>query len=1518
MKFILSKKAKLVGGIVLASIIICSGAIFGLAKTGVIHIKMLANENLTAFYVEPQYPSGDDMPVNTIVNVALPGQSGLPATATLQQSGIDGTGTKLTKNLATFSLLSNTTYNFSVVCPGSASSNVFSYNTGNSLGHNFFTPLTFIPDCNGGGGSSNGTYSLQGYILSGGQKIAGAYIALDGSNTVHATSDANGYYKLDNIPFGDYTLLSQQTFSFSAIGYDPKINQHFQGDLMINPNSITAGSTTSVNVSLNVSQARYQVTGNILDPSGHLISGSNQATIKILDKTNQAAPATVAETKTLASGTVDGKNYITPEFRRPNLNNLYIQISHPNYETIEKNLLSDNIVSSHRISGTIDLAILKDIRFEFERLSQTTSLDIMGKITENGTTAVGNIAMFVYTWGNNQNPTMTSADKFTTIHGEETNYNGVAPKNLAIPGNESIVLQIKFYVPDGYYYDKNNNGQLDQGDSTQGQDVYIDIDKSKIHLPQNAGENSYYFLDPIVLRKPSQISVVGDIYQLVDNVKKPFFGINAEINTGVQNKSAISVADYNWPTSGTPKIGNISFDNIWLGPNGASIHFSTSSALDSAKDSLYFDSDITITSAMVTTYSSQQIIRFSLLVQDKNSLVLLITENDQPVPGATVTLSDSTCPEFRPMTIKSNSLGLAVAQNSTITRYLNREIDNCTYNLELKIRKTGYYTRYSFIEYPVGRQYEIDITKINNTGQNSIKTRVVDNSNKPYLGAKVNISKTSAPDKILATKYTDAEGYVQFNNYASGQYLVTAHSDKGLSRGGSFRQFVHDGNSTEVKLFLSLVSTGVIYPTCIDNVTLQPLKDARVTLRDSTEKEVETKSTKANGGTYFIVEVATKYTLQCVYQNHSHTPLAFTTPSLYTDFDKPGFNNQFILATGTDSWPEITKIIVTVKDAKTGQPIQGAKVNYYADDSWSGAQQCQDLEFVSVTDGAGQTALMDNFSPRADAAADQKCSLTKRLFREGEKVKLRFTHSNYKEYVSYQTVYRGVNPWTTEMTVFLRLDGEDNSNGQIEIYDDSWPDSETQAENLYKRIEIYKKDQLGSWQLQKVGVDGLDTVKNESIEVDYYYGVFLPKADGIYKAIDPVRGISTEEANWHAGEWKELHFSVKDQICDASRMTLKTYSSGATWAISGVNYYNDHKDLFPDLDRALVWMQSLSMKIEPLIVAVIPLGDFNAYAEGEKYDCLGLTGAHVIVITQEYIDTYFRLNRPDILKYTLAHEYGHQVYMNGISPSFKSKWDQLYTDINKCADKNCVWQTMLDSNMELDPTNNGGHPWDNANEMFATFYKAYYLQHEQIYGKITALPNLSNCQNILAYVWQLFSENMGKVYSNDSRFFNPVGGSVSQGKYTFTQITNGSWRNQKFNNLRIDQQANVLYSRFIAPTVGGARNAIQSAINKVNALISNILSNGGASQQSGTVYGRVVTTSGAPVDKAIVQIGPRFSLTGTTGYFTMPNVPSGTDDVMKIVNGKTNTTLTPTSTSPKTVQVATGSTTTVTLIVKNN
>jgi len=294
----MDKRTKLILGIVLGAIILFSGALFCLAKYGVIHIKYLAD------------------PLYGRVEITLdPSNTGGGINLYQNGNSVSAAGS-FSSNVYTIPSLAYGSYTYKFGMPGPNGqpcigpiANLSHYSSSTAITYTKFT-------CDGNGGGETQLYwILNGTVKSAGVAVSGATVSVGGKT---ATTSTTGTYTISQIPIpmingiNDVNSLKNQTISVSKTGYtslSPKVSDIFPGI-----SSSTQFSTTSphnYNPSLTANggggdnppvfdQTKFSLLGTITDKNGNLIDG---VTVTVSCINSDQVPGVACGSTTSWSGT---------------------------------------------------------------------------------------------------------------------------------------------------------------------------------------------------------------------------------------------------------------------------------------------------------------------------------------------------------------------------------------------------------------------------------------------------------------------------------------------------------------------------------------------------------------------------------------------------------------------------------------------------------------------------------------------------------------------------------------------------------------------------------------------------------------------------------------------------------------------------------------------------------------------------------------------------------------------------------------------------------------------------------------------------------------------------------------------------------------------------------------------------------------------------------------------------------------------------------------------------------------
>jgi len=338
--------------------------------------------------------------------------------------------------------------------------------------------------------------------------------------------------------------------------------------------------------------------------------------------------------------------------------------------------------------------------------------------------------------------------------------------------------------------------------------------------------------------------------------------------------------------------------------------------------------------------------------------------------------------------------------------------------------------------------------------------------------------------------------------------------------------------------------------------------------------------------------------------------------------------------------------------------------------------------------------------------------------------------------------------------------------------------------------------------------------------------------------------------------------------------------------------YQNNKSFFDELALKIRQLKNRSINF-PLIINWDNFLFANAGAiETLSLKCLGMEDVYSMHFSYSLLNWFLNQGLDEQVMAIIAHEYGHLTHaqLNLDNPNFIKLWEKLFQNISSSSFKDCVWEAILDSNVALLPHRYAGHPWDNDGEMFASFFAAYFTNHERLHGIIKYhTQNGSSCQNTLSYMWQLFAEKVGQVYADDHLVFEPVGGKLGNANYTFSQIGQGNWMKEKYNKMGLVGKSIVQFSRIIGPFITQlSPENLRAKVGQLNDWTDRLLRRLGLWRNTGTLRGKLVDQNGESLAGFLIQIDAKTAITDSDGKFRMGRILEGSQKIIKIQKTKSN------------------------------
>lgn len=705
-------------------------------------------------------------------------------------------------------------------------------------------------------------------------------------------------------------------------------------------------------------------------------------------------------------------------------------------------------------------------------------------------------------------------------------------------------------------------------------------------------------------------------------------------------------------------------------------------------------------------------------------------------------------------------------------------------DLRVKASFSGYYTK---IE-PVARP-DVQTIKLENysssTGQ--IKVNVYKNSlssQSPLQNAKVSL-RYDSNNATIATKNTNADGSVIFTrgtDYSVGaliskRVILSAFlQDYFDGEGGAFSSnsyiSVLGNNHYEVNLYLTELST---LPKLEERIRVQfkntnyPVESANVKFESGSLQFND--KTANNGYTNpksFWVGRAYKITISRDFTDppaHRELTKEVTFPSnwfLLSDQEQENFrqaNLRFYFDEITTS--QAAKITFKVVDNKN-KPISNAKVGFRPKWLYVTGEYVPEY-YVGYSNALGEIIFKDGFKFRGSF----ENNITTGSLTDPES---NSTFTNGEDFV-YQA----------EKTGYERAGGKANLNivdGKATVTIKLYPDPQTTSPGTtISRIKVYVDPslELMSTRLQKKNGTAWQNVspRSSTSATNDRTIYFYPEVAGTYRAVNGSR--TSGEKDYTLTNSPMLSIDKLQNLCGATDM-IYSNQGDVTIVFENQAMQKEFSSLVPDLVATYNRLANQSKRSKPLVIFIGNLGGkINAYAHREKISCpaAGVQEAWEIDLLAEFLRYMTNLGSKDTINKVLAHEYGHIVQFDLFSGSsfFARQWTMIFNDLNRNYYGPLVFDMMTDGNAMMAPNQFGGHPWDNERELFASFFASYFMAHDRFDGIIRYHAS-GAAQNIMEYMWQLFSENVGKVYANDNKIYHPIGGKIG----THGEIRSGAWK----------------------------------------------------------------------------------------------------------------------------------------------
>jgi hypothetical protein len=815
--------------------------------------------------------------------------------------------------------------------------------------------------------------------------------------------------------------------------------------------------------------------------------------------------------------------------------------------------------------------------------------------------------------------------------------------------------------------------------------------------------------------------------------------------------------------------------------------------------------------------------------------------------------------------------------------YSAKIIDYCTSKLSSKkpnviVSASGYTTIIQGVSICDTHSAQFSLVKKDDSHDTKIKGKVVDNSDsnsEPVKDAKVSLFKNPPVGTPFRFVTTDANGYFEFNNLSAGEYNLSAFHIDYVDTPSNW-QVVNLKAGDEVFVVLEIEKITKNEPVAnfavevLRSVTLEPIQGITVKLSGEKIKEVITKTTEKDGYAPFLgIAVGQNAKVQVgKTQDGKFIPLAEKTvnlPQNWNNLDNQTITkilNQFvfIIDDGGRQGRVEAKIKFLVQDEKNSSPLEGAAINIEVADL--------DFNFAATTNNQGIALFPDNFQftdPEGEVGsypAEIIRQIKNFKIYTGEFISVKVIKNGYEEYSSTLEIKNQDETKTIKLTPkkpVLRIIIENYS-----LYNSSYSASKLSLEK--REVNSYTKTS--------------DRGNRES-ETSIIYDNLKP---GYYR-VAYTDNLPSETVYFNGKKDAEIRYS----FCNPDSK-LEKIGDDLYYLLSddeAKSLYQANSSFFNLLAGDIIRLKNQSQNLRPLIIEIGAGGKINGAAilTGFSGGCLQIEDPYVIQLTNEYVIWAIGEHRTDDIIFTIYHEYGHLDYtfeLSNANPHFFSEWQWIWSELDNSPDRalsDCVFQAIKDGNVNLSPDPGSGHPADDDNEMFASFFAAYFNYHERLHGIIRYhVKENSSCQNLLKYMWQLFSEDVGKVYDNDDQIFDPVGGKIGNSTYNWDQILSGKWINSNYQKLSYLEKAYIQFERTIGPVIGKAVDSLKNAVQAFNNWLDRLLNSLGITDV-GNLSGTLKNADNQVLTNTVIMIGPRAAMTDGTGRFTANRIPAGSQPI---------------------------------------
>jgi len=919
-------------------------------------------------------------------------------------------------------------------------------------------------------------------------------------------------------------------------------------------------------------------------------------------------------------------------------------------------------------------------------------------------------------------------------------------------------------------------------------------------------------------------------------------------------------------------------------------------------------------------------------------------ESGAKIESATVTLSRRECDGTLPFTRWTDANGIAT-YNEPETSVMFFAYTRCIWPLQISVSKAGYtariltipsfkrdsdsmYATYIGLDGKVKYRYYKVVLKGEPAGASgfNISGRVVDDEDKPIESARVHYCPKSAFCSVSEEKKTttDANGNYSFRLETTNllrdnpTYVIWAqkegysaleksmlHGDLTIDVGGKavlvndlilgkysypelekefglwvVDQSTHLGIKDKVVFFDEVDDAGGIISRG-ESAPTDTIGMGKIVLKIGSKYKIYVTSTNGRGGTKVIekeIEVPANY-------------------NYLSEEDIAQFNRNFILEYPNTSVVPDKTISITVVEKGSSRPVANTVVqsNYlgFLDGMNLGLPESIEL---GVSDRNGVLNIkLDEFLDKTDVL-NLPVVVDKRYTIDGSRSEIAFNFLTQAIVISGQA--SGFIEGRKNLTQNDLMDGE---NIRLELAKgDQNRGIGIQVYNLAGTVEPYdikisKKDGSGNWQVLENGIEDYSNTPS-------FYGIGMIQGKfyvdkGKYKVDIKKDGILVTES-------KEVEFSgfgfewLTINFCNANNgenHQVKSYENGVKFTLFGddvITFYENNKDIF----------QKMADKVSYLKTSSIDIGNTNIFVSNKetKYlnalsigatKCFGGAEEQTLYILLSELKSAQSPEGMNSLNGTIIHEYGHSVYDTMYGSRFDASWIEIFNQLvrNRAMGSgpgNCVFKKIQDGILSKEKSSFGGHPWDNPHEMFASYYFDYYNAHELLLMTIIdGWRDTPECSNTMAFMWQLFSENVGEVSPADGMLFGSRNDEIGNTVYSFSNITSGVWRESTYAALAPMKKVQFQFELLL----NTVESNIATLASQFNDFYDSVLRSLGIYRETGNVAIRINDINGKPISGLLVKLGGKVATesSGEVGVYKVTGIQTGSRNIETIQDTRT-------------------------------